>query len=127
MTFIIDTVVKCSGDWVSDHGLVNEEIMQFLRLDFFTDGKAKGPEAYSGPMGSEISGDGLIRGPMANFKPIKGLVPMDLDQSLLQNGDVRNLYYFCRLVQTGPNCDMDLYKHFNRSQGHVHLGKNFEF
>ena len=69
----------------------------------FPDGTTTGPDSWSGPIGKAIGGkDGLIRTPInRKFKPVPGLV-VPINEALLQNNDIRNLFELCLLVQAGP-------------------------
>ena len=73
---------------------------------YFTDGTSTGPYTWNGPVGQAIGGkDGLIRVCMnPKFLKVPGLVNFeDVHKSLLQNNDIRNLFYLCLLIQEGPN------------------------
>ena len=52
------------------------------------------------------------------FKPVPGLVE-HVDDALLQNNDIRNLFELCLLVQAGPKADKHLVKAFQCSPGNV--------
>ena len=56
---------------------------------------------------------------MVDFEPIKGRVEQNIPLEYLNNNDVKNLYHFCLLVESGPNGDPDLLEWFNAKPGHV--------
>ena len=85
-----------------------------------TDGSTLAPTVYSGEIGRKISGKkGLIREDMVNFVPVKGIVPNVIDEELLQNQDIKNLFYLCNLIQTGPSASKKLLKSFKCIPGVV--------
>ena len=86
---------------------------------YIADGPTSGAEAYSGIIGKAITAKGgLVRTKMANFEPVRGLVER-IPIEFLDNGDVKNMYHFCLVIQEGPNCNPDLREWFNAKPGHV--------
>ena len=69
------------------------------------DGKNSGPFQYEGEIGKEICD--MSRQPkekmkqFTNFKAIAGLVPKDINKSLLVNPDQQYFYKFCLGIQEG--------------------------
>ena len=84
--------------------LLHQNELPFRHLFEKIDGKAVGPETFTGPVGKLISGkDGLILKPLEesiSFEPVSGKVPI-IDYEL-ENNDLKYLYKICHLIQKGP-------------------------
>ena len=84
--------------------LLHQNELPFRHLFELIDGKATGPESYTGSIGKKISGkDGLTLKPLAesyDFERIDGKVPI-IDYEL-ENNDLKYLYALCHLIQNGP-------------------------
>ena len=90
-----------------------------------SDGKTKSKDSFEGEIGMTISPPKtkrLERAPMVQFQPLDGKVTW-ISKELLQNQDIRNLYYLCILVQTGPWASHDIAKYFDCTPGTVSFAR----
>ena len=103
--------------------LLHQNELPFRHLFFKIDGKAQGPESFTGSIGKLISAkDGLKLETVensCNFEPIAGKVPK-IDYEL-ENNDLKYLYKICHLIQDGPAVgDLSILKEI---PGKVNLGR----
>ena len=97
----------------------------FRKLFIAIDGKLDGPTKYSGPIGVKISVKGGLKRSaiFKKFQRIAGKVPI-IDETFLQNDDVKNLYHICHLIQNGyENATSVQLKAFEAPRGQINAAR----
>ena len=96
----IETLLNRPLSWVCC--LLHFVELPFGHLMTLHVGKTTGPETRAGELGETLKNLPSNQREMVNFKPIKGLIPEEIDEELLTNQDQRYFHTLFVGIQKGP-------------------------